>query len=76
MAKKNDMLKSPDFYKTKEGKIIGVWLNVEPPEKSVLIYGYDYKNLKWVLRGKKEVENLLLKKGIPILTFVLTKHKI
>ena len=76
MAKKNNMRSSPDFYKTKEGGIIGVWGNVEPPKNSVLIYGYDYQNQKWILRGKREVENLLLKKGIPILTFVLTRTNI
>jgi hypothetical protein len=60
------MRTSPDFYKTKEGKIIGVWQDTKPPENSVLIYGYDYENQKWILTGKKEVENSL-KQGIPIL---------
>jgi hypothetical protein len=66
------MRTSPDFYKTREGEIIGVWQNVKPPEKSVLIYGYDYNRQKWVLDGKKKVEKLLFEKGIPIVVKLFT----
>jgi len=63
------MRTSPDYYKTREGKIIAIFQNTEPPEDSVLIFGYDYQNQKWVLSGKSEVENLIFNqhKTIPVL---------
>ena len=53
------MRTSPDFYKTKEKKIIAVFQNIEPPKNSVLIYGYDYQNQKWVLDKKRIIPKYL-----------------
>lgn len=49
------MRTTPDFYKTKEGLVVAIWQNKKPPAKSKLIFGYDYKNQKWVFTGRAEV---------------------
>lgn len=55
---------SPDFYQDFDDKIWAVWQNTKPPACSILIYGYDYKEQKWVVFGKEIVEEFLRKNKI------------
>ena len=52
------MRTSMDEYKTKEGTIVAVSQDEEPPINSKLWKGYDYTNQEWVFEGKKDIRTL------------------